>query len=65
MKIGFIGRGNTKALSIAMAIIIQELSIDADECDNTPCCDDSYDDGTQHWRGGSRGKGGKIKYKRG
>ena len=24
--------------------------------------DDSYDDGTQHWRGGSRGKGGKIKY---
>ena len=28
------------------------------------CTDTSYDDGTQHWRGGSRGKGGKIKYAR-
>lgn len=27
-------------------------------------CDDSYCDGVQHWRGGSRGKGGKIKYRR-
>ena len=26
--------------------------------------DKSYDDGTQHWRGGARGKGGKIKYAR-
>ena len=28
------------------------------------CKDDSYDDGKQHWRAGSRGKGGKIKYER-
>ena len=33
--------------------------------DIEPCTDDSYDDGKQHWRGGSRGKGGKIKYRRG
>lgn len=33
---------------------------EAAEC----CTDSSYDDGAQHWRGGSRGKGGKIKYTR-
>jgi len=27
--------------------------------------DDSYDNGVQHWRGGSRKKGGKIGYRRG
>jgi len=26
--------------------------------------DDSYDNGVQHWRGGSRKKGGKIGYRR-
>ena len=35
-------------------------SIDMTEC----CIDSSYIDGNQHWRGGSRGKGGKIKYTR-
>lgn len=30
----------------------------------TCCADDSYVDNTQHWRGGSRKKGGKIGYRR-
>ncbi len=28
------------------------------------CTDYSYDDGKQHWRGGKRGRKGKIKYER-
>ena len=33
--------------------------------DVTECCTEyDYDDGMQHWRGGSIGKGGKVKYRR-
>lgn len=34
--------------------------IDLEEC----CTDRSYDDGVQDWRGGARGRKGKIKYRR-
>ena len=48
------------------AIPYKKLHVDIPESiDITECCsDNSYIDGNQHWRGGSRGKGGKIKYAR-
>ena len=47
-------------LNRTLAIEMPEV-IDITEC----CTGRDYDDGTQHWRGGSIGKGGKIKYRRG
>lgn len=64
MKVSILG-GNTKVLAIAMAAVLEDLSFESLNGAPDNCSKDvSYDDGKQYWRGGSRGKGGKIKYTR-